>query len=368
MALIDKLKAIADAIRAKTDKSEELTLEQMASEIEGITTGGANLEERQVVIDTNGTTTITPSEGFDGLSKVEVDVVVIGEGFDLSLLGWSEESISRKNQILKDEFTRAIERAKLWTETATSSNFWGGSRTGRMFYYYTKLNCPNLTTLNLFSYCHAMSYINIDDAVENCNNLISCNNAFQGDYMLREVNLGHIDYSKVTMADSMFASCWNIEKIDWGKFKDAKLLSMVHMFNDACFKFETMDFSNITTKYCEKMNSMFYYSGGSFSQKTKSIIGLDMTSCINATSIFNNRTGVTYIEIKNWGKCDLSLNTQNLLSSSSIHYIIQNAMDVAEGATARILTLHATAKTNWQNSEYYNEDLAVLEQKGITIA
>lgn len=36
MALIDKLTAIAEAIRVKTGKADPLTLEQMATEIEGI--------------------------------------------------------------------------------------------------------------------------------------------------------------------------------------------------------------------------------------------------------------------------------------------------------------------------------------------
>jgi hypothetical protein len=36
MALIEKLKSIANAIRSKTNKSEEMTLEQMASEVSGI--------------------------------------------------------------------------------------------------------------------------------------------------------------------------------------------------------------------------------------------------------------------------------------------------------------------------------------------
>ena len=40
MALIDKLTAIADAIRGKTGKTDEMTLDQMVTEIEGIQTGG----------------------------------------------------------------------------------------------------------------------------------------------------------------------------------------------------------------------------------------------------------------------------------------------------------------------------------------
>ena len=41
MALIDKLKAIAETIRGKTGGTEELTLDQMAQEIESIETGGS---------------------------------------------------------------------------------------------------------------------------------------------------------------------------------------------------------------------------------------------------------------------------------------------------------------------------------------
>jgi hypothetical protein len=40
MALTNKLTAIADAIRGKTGKTEEMTLDQMATEIAGIQAGG----------------------------------------------------------------------------------------------------------------------------------------------------------------------------------------------------------------------------------------------------------------------------------------------------------------------------------------
>lgn len=46
MALIDKLNAIGDAIRAKTGKTDKLTLEQMPLEIESITGGGGVSDSR----------------------------------------------------------------------------------------------------------------------------------------------------------------------------------------------------------------------------------------------------------------------------------------------------------------------------------
>lgn len=92
-----------------------------------------------------------------------------------------------------------------------------------------------------------------------------------------------------------------------------------------------------------------------------------VTSWINFVDQ-NNPRFCKEIKFVNWKNGSILLSTLEQLAASSIHYIIQNAMDVADGATARTLTLHAAAKTNWQNSEYYAEDLAVLSTKGITIA
>ena len=44
MALTEKLTAVADAIRGKTGRSEALTLEQMATEIAGMETGGSRFD------------------------------------------------------------------------------------------------------------------------------------------------------------------------------------------------------------------------------------------------------------------------------------------------------------------------------------
>lgn len=57
MALTDKLTAIANAIRAKTNKTSAFTLDQMASEIAGITTGIAPTGTKEIT--ENGTHDVT---------------------------------------------------------------------------------------------------------------------------------------------------------------------------------------------------------------------------------------------------------------------------------------------------------------------
>ena len=53
MALTNKLSAIGDAIRAKTGKTELLTLAEMPAEIEAIETGGADLPAEAFIISGN---------------------------------------------------------------------------------------------------------------------------------------------------------------------------------------------------------------------------------------------------------------------------------------------------------------------------
>ena len=54
MALTDKLTAIANAIRTKTGGTDSLTLDQMASEIDNIQSGGATEPYMEEVYDSNG--------------------------------------------------------------------------------------------------------------------------------------------------------------------------------------------------------------------------------------------------------------------------------------------------------------------------
>lgn len=62
----------------------------------------------------------------------------------------------------------------------------------------------------------------------------------------------------------------------------------------------------------------------------------------------------------------LYLGSCSSLLPYSVHYILENAI----GSTSEpiTLTLHATAKTNWEASEYYEEDLVIASSKNITIA
>ena len=77
MALTDKLTAIANAIRSKTGETGKMTLDQMPTKIGAIENGGIpKLQEKSVLITTNGVTEVTPDSGQDGSSKVAITTSV----------------------------------------------------------------------------------------------------------------------------------------------------------------------------------------------------------------------------------------------------------------------------------------------------
>lgn len=72
------LSGIADAIRAKTGKTDSMTPEQMPAEISGIT-GGKEEQVKTVTITENGSVTVMPDDG-KALSSVEITVAVESAG------------------------------------------------------------------------------------------------------------------------------------------------------------------------------------------------------------------------------------------------------------------------------------------------
>lgn len=82
MALTDKLSAIGVAIRAKTGKSELLTLDQMPTEIASITSGGGEPVINPLEVTANGTYTATDCDGY---SPITVNVPQDGAPTDAEL-------------------------------------------------------------------------------------------------------------------------------------------------------------------------------------------------------------------------------------------------------------------------------------------
>ena len=76
------LVAIADSIRSKTGSTDGMKVSEIPQKIEAIETGSnINIQaSKSITYTSNGTATITPDAGYDGLSSVDVTVDVSGSG------------------------------------------------------------------------------------------------------------------------------------------------------------------------------------------------------------------------------------------------------------------------------------------------
>ena len=90
MPLIDKLTAIANAIRGKTGKEDSLTLEQMVTEIEDIEL------QSKTVTPTDAEQTITADDGYFGLASV---IVEAAEGGGSNLMAGYFDFVISSNKI-----------------------------------------------------------------------------------------------------------------------------------------------------------------------------------------------------------------------------------------------------------------------------
>lgn len=315
--------------------------------------------------------TYKPSEMADAIRDIEGG----GEGFDLVKMFGKEPDFSK---FINDGILESIN----YTETLLAQNkdttSWA-NKMKRVLYVDIPMN-QVINMANAFQYNYSLLYLS-DLNLENATNT---SNAFRE---CRIPYLGRVNIPKATTASYMFLGCQigEIESevvVNFGWKKDTDTLCSANgIFQNLKLNIDKLVIEGDRYKDIDRIN---INAGSSINE----FYALNSENCVNLSHIgwntvikrvffgsvescttftnFNNKA-MEVLQMSRWKQTNLSTNSSALLPSS-IHYIIQNAMSVADGATARTLTLNSTAKTNWQNSEYYEQDLAVLTDKGITIA
>ena len=202
------------------------------------------------------------------------------------------------------------------------------------FYRVDLSNCKNM--YGLFNNC--TSLVSADLRNLDTSNVIEIGNMFAGCTSLVSADLRNLDTSNVIGMSGLFSSCLIIKRVNLSSFDTSKNASLNNFFNH-CYKLDDVDLSNFDVGNVVDFN----YA---------------INQCYELKK-FN--------PFKNWKKSNFSL-FDSAVAPIAVHQLIERSASVADGAEQRTLTLHATTKSNWMASEYYDADVVMANEELITIA
>jgi hypothetical protein len=375
--IIAEFEAIVPREKALEVKNKNITIEQNGSYTVKADAGTTmtevgvevdvkpNNQVKEVSITSNGEHIISVDSNFDGMSEVKV-VNSVYEGFDLGYVGYTQAMQDEYNQIIADEIAYVKELASKW-KLASNGIVTGFNGRG---YNYSIMFMPSIdiseaTSLKQsFSYCSKL--IVFDISMYNTSNIEDMSEVCYSCSSLSYVNFGDCDLSSLKTLNSAFRDTY-IQQVNFGNKKDTfNLVDMNGMFNQ-CVRLKKIDYSNLYTRNVTTFNHLHYYAGGVTSPILEEIIGLNIYSAQSMTGWLGNVNLLKTIHFDEWRQTDINIPSKELLPES-INYIIEHALGEEDGATQRTLTLHATAKSNWQKNAEYEKYSAMAYDKLITIA
>lgn len=182
--------AIANAVRSKTGTTAQLSLSDMVTSINGVT---PKLQSKSVSYTSNGTETVAPDSGYDGLSSVNVTVNVAGSGG-----GGGENKLAK---VVDGSITQL-----------TAEDLAGATSISDSAFY----NCMRLTSITIpdsvisiddyaFTQCTSLASITIPDSVTSIGH-----GAFQNCYSLTSIT---IPDSVTSIGEYAFSNCDNLTDI-----------------------------------------------------------------------------------------------------------------------------------------------------------
>lgn len=216
----------------------------------------ALLQEKTATIVQNGSQTITPDEGFDGMSSVQINAAITGDSsaIDFSPIGYDAEFSAELNSVWNND----VAYSKTLYDKWDPSNI-----IGQYLYQYDKklVYAPNIDTSNI---------TNTEYMFGGCSNLKA---------------VPMLNTSKVTYMYNMFSECKSLTTVKL--FDTSKVEHMGSMFA-GCTSLKTVPlFDTSNLKY---MNDMFH---GCSSLTT--VPAFNTSQVINMSNLFSDCTSLTTV-------------------------------------------------------------------------
>ena len=280
----------------------------------------ALLQEKTATIVQNGSQTITPDEGFDGMSSVQINAAITGasSAIDFSSIGYDAELSAEVNAKLNDDVAYSKTLYDAWNPSNTGAlNLYSGYK---KLIYAPKIDTSNVTDIGyMFDGCsnlitvpmyNTSSVTSMTGIFRDCSSLTSVpeydtsnvtkmDNIFYGCSML--TSFPAFNTSKVTTMNSMFNGCKSITSVP--EFDTSNVTNMNSMF-DGCHSLTSVP--EFDTSKVTNMNSMF----GGCSRLT-SVPEFDTSNVTSMDYMFNGCSSLQTVP---------AFDTSNVTSMDSIFY------------------------------------------------
>ena len=268
----------------------------------------ALLQEKTATIVQNGSQTIVPDEGFDGMSSVQINAAITGasSAIDFSSIDYDAELSAEVNAKLNNDVAYSKSLLDAWNPSNTSAY--------NLYQYDTKLvYAPYIDTSNvtrmesMFIGCSKLTLVPELDT----SNVTGMTQMFNGCSNLTSVPA--FDTSNVTDMTQMFTGCTSLTSVP--AFDTSKVTGMYRMF------YGCSNLTSVPAFDTSKVTNMDYMFNGC--SKLTLVPELDTSVCTKFTSIFGNLRLIKRIEGINFRAATNSSysSTYFITSSSSDTYI-----------------------------------------------
>ena len=220
----------------------------------------ALLQEKTATIVQNGSQTITPDEGFDGMSSVQINAAITGDSsaIDFSSIGYDAELSAEVNAKLNDDVAYSKTLYDKWNPSNTSA--YRLYRDDKKLVYAPNIDTRNVTSMGfMFSDCSSLKTVPFYNTSKVNNMSLMFSNCISlktiPSFDTRNVNdmrsmfsnckslevIPELDTSVCTDFDSMFWNLYSIKRIEGINFRAATDSS----YSNYYFMFNTSRDSNI---------------------------------------------------------------------------------------------------------------------------
>ena len=207
----------------------------------------ALLQEKTATIVQNGSQTITPDEGFDGMSSVQINAAITGDSsaIDFSPIGYDAEFSAELNAKWNNDVAYSKTLLDAWNPNNDNARLLYSGNTNIV--YAPSIDTSKVTDMyRMFSGCNNLQTV----PMYNTRNVTNMEGIFQDCTSLTSVK--DIDTSKVTNMSSMFSGCSKLKSVPY--IDTSKVTDMFSMFS-GCSKLKSVPY--IDTSKVTRMNYMF---------------------------------------------------------------------------------------------------------------